>query len=169
MNHRPEKDLKPSNSSRWPETYGAFLHYNFLRLFIYLFLERGEERERNINVWLSPVHPLLGTWPTTQVCTRTGNWTGNPLVRSQHSIHWVMPARIIFIFKMFLKGRWLGWSFTQNSFQMVLFLKRSCQAKYIWGLLIYSSKSSHQSGTGKTKVSLGRSLLSSVKLKVVSW
>ena len=37
---------------------------------IYLFLVRGEgmekERERNINVWLPLMHPLLGTWPTTQ-------------------------------------------------------------------------------------------------------
>ena len=30
---------------------------------IYLFLERGEgrEKERNINVWLPLAHPLLGT------------------------------------------------------------------------------------------------------------
>ena len=82
MNHRPEKDLKPSNSSRWPETYGAFLHYNFLRLFICLFLERGEERERNINVWLPFECPLLGTWPTTQACALTGNQIGDPLICS---------------------------------------------------------------------------------------
>ena len=53
--------------------------------FIYLFWDSGEgrekERERNISVWLPLVHPLLGTWPTTQVCTLTGNWTGDPLVR----------------------------------------------------------------------------------------
>ena len=40
--------------------------------FIYLFLERGEgkekEKEGNINVWLPHVHPLLGTWPATQAC-----------------------------------------------------------------------------------------------------
>ena len=51
---------------------------------IYLFLERGEgkekERERNINVWLPLVHPLLGTWPTTQARALTGNRTGDPLV-----------------------------------------------------------------------------------------
>ena len=45
--------------------------------FMYLFLERGEGREkegeRNINVWLPPMHPLLGTWPTIQACTLTGN------------------------------------------------------------------------------------------------
>ena len=43
---------------------------NFSKDFIYLFLERKErreeERERNINVLLPFMHPLLGTWPTTQ-------------------------------------------------------------------------------------------------------
>ena len=52
--------------------------------FIYLFLDRGKwrekQRERNINVWLPFTRPLLGTWPTTQACTLTGNRTGNPLV-----------------------------------------------------------------------------------------
>ena len=50
-----------------------------------LFLERGEgrekERERNINVWLPLMHPLLGTWSTTESFVLTGNWTGDPLVR----------------------------------------------------------------------------------------
>ena len=31
-----------------------------------LFIDRGEERERNINVWLPLVCPLLGIWSTTQ-------------------------------------------------------------------------------------------------------
>ena len=39
----------------------------FKKYFIYLFLERGEgrekERERNINVWLPLERPLLGTRP----------------------------------------------------------------------------------------------------------
>ena len=52
--------------------------------FIYLFLERGEgreeERERNINVWLPLVRPLLGTWPATQACALTGNGTSDRLV-----------------------------------------------------------------------------------------
>ena len=47
-----------------------------------LFLERGEwrEKERNINVWLPLVCPLLGTWPATQACALTGNRTGDSLV-----------------------------------------------------------------------------------------
>ena len=44
----------------------------FQKYFIYLFLERGEgkekERKRNINVWLPLTYPLLKTWPATQVC-----------------------------------------------------------------------------------------------------
>ena len=36
--------------------------------------------ERNINVWLPLVHPLLGTWRTTQACALTGNQTSDPLL-----------------------------------------------------------------------------------------
>ena len=54
----------------------------FFKDFI-LFLDRGEgreeERERNIDVWLLLVHPIPGTWPTTQACAQTGNRTCNPL------------------------------------------------------------------------------------------
>ena len=49
-----------------------------------LFLDRGEgreeERERNIDVWLLLVHPIPGTWPTTQACALTGYPTGNLLI-----------------------------------------------------------------------------------------
>ena len=33
-----------------------------------------------MNVWLPLVHPILGTWPTTQACALTGNQTCKPLV-----------------------------------------------------------------------------------------
>ena len=36
--------------------------------------------ERNINVWLPPVYPLLGTWPTTQACALSGNRISDSLV-----------------------------------------------------------------------------------------
>ena len=61
------------------------MNFNFFSIFYFknilfiLFLERGEgrekERERNINVWLSLAHPLLGIWPTTQA--RVPNWESN--------------------------------------------------------------------------------------------
>ena len=51
---------------------------------VYLYLERQEgrekERERNINLWLPLLRPLLGTWPATQACAVTGNRTGDHLV-----------------------------------------------------------------------------------------
>ena len=46
----------------------------------YVFIFREGKRERNINVWLPLEHPLPGTWPITQACALTGNWTSNPLV-----------------------------------------------------------------------------------------
>ena len=53
-----------------------YLPFIFLKDFIYLFLDRGEgrekERERNIIV-CSLECPLLGTWPATQACALTGN------------------------------------------------------------------------------------------------
>ena len=56
----------------------------FFKDFIYLYLERGEgrekERKRNINVWLLLARPLLGTWPATQVCALTRNQTSISLV-----------------------------------------------------------------------------------------
>ena len=69
----------------------------FFKIF-YLFLDRGEEREkereRNINVWLPLIRPLLGTWPATQACVLTGNPTSDPLLQSQCSIHRATPARV---------------------------------------------------------------------------
>ena len=32
-------------------------------------------------MWLPLAHPLLGTWPETQACTLTGNWTRDLLLR----------------------------------------------------------------------------------------
>ena len=69
------------NNAQVKEVSREIRKYIFLKIFIYLFLERGEEeRERNINLWLSFMCPQLGTGPTTQACTLTGNWIFNPLV-----------------------------------------------------------------------------------------
>ena len=61
-----------------------FDSFYFFKDFISLVLERGERREkdkeRNINVWLSLVCPLLGTWPATQAHVLNVNQTGDPLV-----------------------------------------------------------------------------------------
>ena len=66
------------------KTAKNYLPWNFIKDFIYLFLDRREarekERERNIHVWLTLMRPLLGTWLETQACALTGNRTSNPLV-----------------------------------------------------------------------------------------
>ena len=54
-----------------------FRSFFLLKKRVYLFLERGEgtekERERNVNVWLPLVHPLLETWPATPAHALTGH------------------------------------------------------------------------------------------------
>ena len=53
----------------------------FKIIYLFIFREKGRgERERNINVWLPLMCPLLGTWPTAHTCALTGNQTGSPLV-----------------------------------------------------------------------------------------
>ena len=51
----------------------------FFKDFIYLFIERGEgkeKEERNISVWLPLMRPLLGTWPHNPgTCP---DWESNP-------------------------------------------------------------------------------------------
>ena len=63
---------------------GSFL--NIFNLFIFREGMAGRKRERNVNVWLPLVHPLLGTWPTTQACALTGNRTNDLLVCLQAGI-----------------------------------------------------------------------------------
>ena len=48
----------------------------FKRFYLFIFREKGreeKEREKNINVWLLLMCPLVGTWPATQACVLTGN------------------------------------------------------------------------------------------------
>ena len=51
-----------------PMTYFTDLSKMYFFNLINLFFDRGEgkKRERNINMWLSLKHSLLGTWPTTR-------------------------------------------------------------------------------------------------------
>ena len=61
-----------------------FFSFFFLfRFYLFIFRQRRrreKERKRNVNAWLPLTRPLLGTWPATQACALTGNWTSNPLV-----------------------------------------------------------------------------------------
>ena len=58
------------------------LYSFFKRFYLFIFREgKGRrKRDRNIHVWLPLVHPLLGTWPTTQARALTGNRISDPLV-----------------------------------------------------------------------------------------
>ena len=56
----------------------------FLRFYLFIFRKRGKgsKRERNINVWLTLAYPLLGNVAHNPgMGPRTGNQTGDPLVR----------------------------------------------------------------------------------------
>ena len=56
----------------------------FLKKYLFIFRERRREGEREGEkhqcVVASLVRPLLGTWPETQACALTRNWTHDPLV-----------------------------------------------------------------------------------------
>ena len=86
-----------SNTS-WLKLSSSFFKFNFFKDF-YLFIERGErrKRERNINVWLPLVRPLLGTWPTTQAGALTGIQPAIFWFKGQHSVHCATPARATLI------------------------------------------------------------------------
>ena len=60
-----------------PEKVWGFFFGGGVEDFIYIFLEKGErrekQREKNINAWLPLTHPLLGTWPVTQARVLTGD------------------------------------------------------------------------------------------------
>ena len=73
-----------SNQSQCFFNVGQFFFSFFFKIF--LFLERGEgrekERERNISVWekhqlVASCTPQPGTWPTTQASALTGNQSGD--------------------------------------------------------------------------------------------
>ena len=67
--------------------------------FIYLFLDRGEgmekERERNINVWLPVMYPLLGTWLQPRYVPWLGIEPATLWFAGHHSIHWDIPAGLM--------------------------------------------------------------------------
>ena len=83
-------------------------HIYLLFIFIlnlFIFRERGREGERegrHINVWLSLMHPALGTWPAT----RHVPWLGIELetlwFAGWCSVHWATPARAHLSFRRYL-------------------------------------------------------------------
>ena len=81
----------------------------FLRFIYYFFFWRREgkekERKRNINMWLTLMRPLLGTWPAIQACALTGNQPGDPLVfrLALNPLSHTSQGNIIFYLIIFLK------------------------------------------------------------------
>ena len=79
---------------------------NFLNDFTYLFLERGEgrekDRERNINVWLPLLHHLLGTCLQPRHVPWLGIGPATLCFAGRCSIHWATPAiaKAIFLMKV---------------------------------------------------------------------
>ena len=77
--HFPFSSNPPFPSPRHPLIH--FLLF-FLRLYIFIFRERGREGEiegeKHGSVVLA--EPQLGTWPATQACALTGNQTSDLLV-----------------------------------------------------------------------------------------
>ena len=62
-----------------------------------------KERERNISAWFPLMHPLLGTWPTTQACAPTGDQISDPLVHRPptRSTELHQPGQNIFLIKCY--------------------------------------------------------------------
>ena len=92
----------------------------FFKDFIYLFLERGErkekEREWNINVWL----PLVCSPTGAQACALTGNGTGNTLVRrlALNPLSHTSQGPLLFlhstnIYSIYF-GCWLDWRLRED-------------------------------------------------------
>ena len=76
-----------------------FSFFFFFKGFMFLFIstQRGREGEREGEKHQCVVAshmPMLGTWPETQACALTGNWTGESLVRCHPRLtYWATPAR----------------------------------------------------------------------------
>ena len=87
--------------------------YFFKDLYLFIFLERQKgrekERERNINVWLPPECPLLGTSPETQACALTRNQTGAD-TQSTEQHQWGLRVFFSLLFRE-RKAYWCMWMY----------------------------------------------------------
>ena len=92
---------------QWDRFLGYYLHclilILFFKYFIYLFLERGREGEREgekqqcVVASCVPANGDLAHNPG--MCSRLGIEPMTLWFTSQHSIHWAIPARTYFYFK----------------------------------------------------------------------
>ena len=129
--------------------YSSLIIY-FLKGFMYLFLERGEGREKekegNIDVWLLLTCPQQGTQPTTQACALTGNRTSNPLLCSlvlsplshtslgRSHIVYMCPSLCAYcmpIKKMVYTARYKCWEARLQNFGGFVFFYLLCPRVYV--------------------------------------
>ena len=76
------QDNAPTNWATLARGERVFLHWSAYIFKNTLFTFRGREKERERNIdWLPLTCPQLGTLPTMQVCSLTGNWTGDLWVK----------------------------------------------------------------------------------------
>ena len=59
----------------------------YLQLYLFREGKAGRKRGRETSMYggllhTTPPHPPMGTWPATQACALTGNWTGDLLLHS---------------------------------------------------------------------------------------
>ena len=101
----------------------------FLRFYIFIFRERGRERDREKNVnrceryidWLPLLHPSLRprhvSWLGIELATfRFAGW---------HSIHWATPARVVWTFLMLTECTMKSWQIIGiNTFSFWDFLSK---------------------------------------------
>ena len=80
----------------------------FLRFYLFIFREEKAGRQSGRETSMCGCFlcaPQLGTWPATQACALTENWTSDPLVCRLALNLWATPARafskifILFIFR----------------------------------------------------------------------
>ena len=99
----------------------------------FIFLDRGEGRERNINVWLPLTCPYWGPGPQPRHVPWLGIKPATLWFTVCHSIHWVTPAKAsFFLFYFFFSP---STTFTQPSAPPLA----SCQlALYLWICLYFT-------------------------------
>ena len=85
---------RPGFFFSWCYCYSLFLWLMFVQFiqflivfwkwfYLFIFRERGREGERGRETSMCGClsrAPSLGTWPATQACALTGNWTSDPLL-----------------------------------------------------------------------------------------
>ena len=121
--------------------------FSFFKDFLYLFLERGEGRERGREILIMRetlvgclLHTSrLGTKPTTQACALTRNWTGN------FSLYGMIPSSSqgYSIFLLYFVLLWCWFSFLLNFWQYLL--GHFSHFRWIWQIKVSGGCCHHYS------------------------